>query len=196
MIYTQILLLTALVCLFLFSVYKLSKQLKNLFSERIENNLKNAISNRYAVAFGSAVATTLVQSSSLISVLTVTFVQARILPLTAAFAIIIGSNVGTTLSASLATLDLSILAPLTLLSDFLFQFAKGVLKKYSKALFYLGLLLLTLDLISQTALTIASEAWIKDTILQFSNPFWVYLSVCYSPYLFNPHQQLQYSRLY
>lgn len=163
-------LLAALVCLFLFSVFKLSKQLRSLFSKKVEETLRRTTKKPILAVVAGLVSTVLVQSSSLITVLTITLVEAQVLPFLAALGIIIGSNIGTTITAGLAALDLTLLAPLTLLAGFLLQFTPAV-KKYSKAIFYLGMLLLVLNMMSDTAQIIAKESWVQSFIIYFNNPY-------------------------
>lgn len=174
MILTEILLLLSLVCVFLFAVFKLSKQLKQALSDRVERLLRKSTDNPYLAALAGLGATALVQSSSVVTVLTITLTQAQVLPLINALGVVIGSNIGTTVTASLATIDLAIIAPTVLLIGFFSQWASGKLKKYSKAVFYTGLVLLVIELMGSVAQSIAAEPFVREIIAANTN---VYLAI-------------------
>ena len=110
--------------------------------------------NRFAgVCIGAAV-TALIQSSSATSVMTIGFVNAGIMNLSQAMAIIMGANVGTTVTGILvafSSLDISLyFSLLTFIGVVLMFFKKDSLKNIGGILCGFGLLFVGLDLMGST----------------------------------------------
>lgn len=95
--------------------------------------------------------TALVQSSSATTVLTVTFVDAGLLTLRQAVGVILGANVGTTMTAQLVALDLEFLAgPAVFLGAFLFFSSRfGPTRELGRVIFGFGLLFAGMGLMSR-----------------------------------------------
>ncbi len=99
-----IMLAISLTCIF-FALTMLTKQLKSVFLRRAESSLSKLItsSGLTAIILG-VVVTVAVQSSSITTSLLVPMIGAGIIPLESAFAVTLGANVGTTVTALLASL--------------------------------------------------------------------------------------------
>lgn len=91
--------------LFLIGMDQMTDALKSLAGHRLQRILTTLSGNRLAGATTGAVTTAAIQSSSVTTVLTVSFVSAEMLTLTQAASVIIGANLGTTLTAQLIALD-------------------------------------------------------------------------------------------
>jgi len=102
------LLVTALggLSLFLWGVQLLSRELENSLGPRVENILYFLTSTPFRGFLTGLFSTFLLQSSSLTSVTMVGMVNARVIGLAQAIAVIIGSNVGTTVTGQLLSFDL------------------------------------------------------------------------------------------
>lgn len=87
------------VAIFLFGMMSLEEGFKS-FTGGVLEKLLNACTDRYAKSLGfGIVTTTIMQSSSLVSVLTISFLSAGLIDLAAGIGIIFGSNIGTTTGA-------------------------------------------------------------------------------------------------
>ncbi len=95
------------VALLLIGVGEVSKALKALSGTRLKAVLKGISGNRFTGAITGAVATAVMQSSSVTTVLTVSFVSAGIMSLTQAASVVIGANLGTTVTAQIVALDIT-----------------------------------------------------------------------------------------
>lgn len=82
--------------LFLFGMSQLEYGLKRLAGSKFRQFLKESTDKPVRSVFSGIVATTFVQSSSLVGLVVLAFVGAKIIPLSNAIGIIIGSNLGTT----------------------------------------------------------------------------------------------------
>lgn len=97
--FVNILKLAAGTGLFLFAMYLLEESLKNLSGRTFKLFLQRATKNRVSAAAGGAVVTSVLQSSSMVSLMVLAFVGAGVFNLRNALAIILGANFGTTIDS-------------------------------------------------------------------------------------------------
>ena len=84
--------------LFLFAMYLLEESLKNLSGRNFKLFLQRTTKNRIGAVTGGAVVTAVLQSSSMVSLMVLAFVGAGVFTMKNAMGIILGANLGTTLS--------------------------------------------------------------------------------------------------
>ena len=113
--------LTAGLMLFLLGVGMMADGLKAVAGDRLKSILARFTSNRLAgVATGAAV-TTVLDSSSATTIMVVGLVDAGLLELSQALGVILGANIGTTVSSQLIASDIMQYAPIALLVGFLMR---------------------------------------------------------------------------
>ncbi|MFQ8804919.1 MAG: Na/Pi symporter [Alistipes indistinctus] len=100
----QILILLGAVGLFLFGMKTMSEALQKLSGHRLRNMLTTMAGSPVRGIVASTAITALVQSSSAVTVMIVSFVNAGMLHLTQAIAMVMGANIGTTVTAWLVVL--------------------------------------------------------------------------------------------
>jgi phosphate:Na+ symporter len=93
--------------LFLVGMDQMTDALKALAGHRLQRVLAALSGNRVTGALTGAVSTAALQSSTITTVLTVGFVSAELLTLRQAAAVIIGANLGTTVTAQLIALNVT-----------------------------------------------------------------------------------------
>ncbi len=93
--------------LFLIGMAEVTDALKALGDDRLRWALARLSSNRFLGATTGGVVTAVIQSSSVTTVLTVGFVSAGLLSLTQAASVIIGANLGTTVTAQVIALKIT-----------------------------------------------------------------------------------------
>ena len=98
-ILTLIFKLAAGVGLFLFAMYLLEESVKNLSGRNFKIFLQRTTKNRVGAVAGGALITAVLQSSSVVSLMVLAFVGAGVFTMKNAMAIILGANLGTTLSS-------------------------------------------------------------------------------------------------
>lgn len=147
--------------MFLYGMYTMSDGLKKTAGERLKGVLGRLTDNRLLAVAAGVVVTALVQSSSAVTVLVVGFVNAGILSIYQATDVIMGANVGTTITAWLVSLgqledalDLfspTFYAPLILaIGAFVLLLAKTEQRKWkAEIVIGLGFLFLGLDEMSE-----------------------------------------------
>jgi len=136
--------------LFLHGLAAFSAEMAQLGGERLREALQRLTRTDWRGAIVGAGATAIVQSSSAITSMAVGLAHNRTLTDRSAFAIMIGANVGTTLTAWLVAMKVEGLGPVFVALGGLWSLTgPRVWRPYGKALFYFGLIFLALDLISQ-----------------------------------------------
>lgn len=143
------------VCLFLYGMKVMSEGLQKVAGDRLRNILGAMTKNRIAGVFTGIIITALIQSSSASTVMVVSFVNAGLMSLQQAMAVIFGANVGTTVttwiisafSFEVSISDYSILL-LALGVPMLFM-KKSVYKSTGEFLIGFCFLFMGLDLISK-----------------------------------------------
>lgn len=90
--------------LFLFGMKYMSEALQRLAGPSLRSVLSSFTSNRFKAVLTGTFVTSLIQSSSATTVMVVSFVNAGILNLSNAIGVIMGANIGTTVTAWIITL--------------------------------------------------------------------------------------------
>ena len=126
---------------FLFGMSTMTDGLEKLSSGRLEHILERLTSNVFKGVLLGAVVTGLIQSSAATTVMCVGFVNAGIMKLEQTVGIIMGANIGTTVTAQLLAFRLEDARYLLLVAGLLLWFAgRGRLHAAGQALFAFGLL--------------------------------------------------------
>ena len=97
--------------LFLYGMQMMSSGLEDAAGNRMKAILEKLTSNRFMGVGVGAVITAIIQSSSATTVMVVGFVNSGMMTLKQAVWIIMGANIGTTITGQLVALDIGMLAP-------------------------------------------------------------------------------------
>ena len=111
---TEVLSMLGGIGLFLYGMTLMSTGLKNAAGDRLRQILERVTSNRLAALLVGLVVTLLIQSSSATDMMLIGFVDSGLMPLAQAFGVILGANIGTTVTAQITAFDLTALAPFLL----------------------------------------------------------------------------------
>lgn len=159
--------------LFLYGMKLMSDGLENIAGEKLKNILEKITSNKImGVLVGTAV-TAVIQSSSATTVMVVSFVNAGLMSLSQATGVILGSNIGTTVTAQMVSFKLEVIAPIFIgVGAILMMIAK---KKKVKDFAYIslgfGILFMGMGLMSSSMEPISELEIFKEFILIVgSNP--------------------------
>ena len=100
--------------LFLFGMTIMSSGLKNACGDNLQVILEHATKNKIIAVLVGLGMTMLVQSSSATDVMVIGFVNSGLMKLTQAIGVIMGANIGTTITAQITAFNLSAFTPLLL----------------------------------------------------------------------------------
>lgn len=158
--------------LFLYGMQMMSDGLEKAAGDRLKSILEKLTSNRFLGVLVGAVITAIIQSSSATTVMVIGFVNARLMNLRQAVWIIMGANIGTTITGQLVALNMSEIAPL-------FAFAGVVMIVFLKnprlhslgsIVSGLGILFIGMDMMSTSMEPLRESALFISMITQFANP--------------------------
>ena len=170
--FSQILLIATGLVLFLFGVIKLSTEMQRIFSVRIRQYIKYLVKKPFSGIGLGAIATAIFQSSSATTVLVVGMVSAGLISFFNSLGLILGSGIGTTITAQLVAFKITTIAPLFIIIGLgLWFLGKDKLKLVGSAIFYFGLLFFGLDLLSQGLSFFKQSPIFLNLIQETKNPF-------------------------
>ncbi|MCK4710667.1 MAG: Na/Pi symporter, partial [Gammaproteobacteria bacterium] len=118
--------------LFLFGMEQMSDSLKAVAGDRMKDILAKLTANRFMGAITGAFVTAIIQSSSVTTVLVVGFISAGLMSLAQSVGIIMGANIGTTITAQIVAFKVTKAALLMIGIGFTMLFAakKDSIKHY------------------------------------------------------------------
>lgn len=108
----DILMLLGGLALFLYGMQMMSNGLETAAGNKMKSILEKLTSNRIKGVVVGAVITAVIQSSSATTVMVVGFVNSGLMTLNQAVWVIMGANIGTTITGQLIALDIGAIAPL------------------------------------------------------------------------------------
>jgi phosphate:Na+ symporter len=94
------------IALFLYGMAKMGEGLQKIAGDRLRRFLEKLTSNRFSGVIVGMIVTAIIQSSSATSVMCVSFVNAGIMRLEQAIGVIMGANIGTTVTAQMVAFKL------------------------------------------------------------------------------------------
>jgi phosphate:Na+ symporter len=159
--------------LFLYGMDHLAGALKTLAGARLRRVLSGMTRNRFWAAVSGAVITGLVQSSSVTTVLVVGFVSAGLMPFAQSIAVIMGANMGSTLTAQIIAFRVDAIAPLFIAIGFAMTMLADR-KRFTligKAVLGLGMLFFGMGMMSEAMEPLRSHGPFIDLMSQMNNPF-------------------------
>ena len=159
--------------LFLYGMQMMSNGLEAAAGNKMKQILEKLTANRFLGVLVGAGITAVIQSSSATTVMVVGFVNSGMMTLQQAVWIIMGANIGTTITGQLIALDVGAVAPLlAFLGVALVVFIKKQkVHHYGLIVAGLGILFIGMDMMSSAMMPLRdSEAFIS-LMTKFSNPF-------------------------
>ncbi|HYW52248.1 MAG TPA: Na/Pi symporter, partial [Gemmatimonadaceae bacterium] len=113
--YSEVVLgMVAGLALFLYGVSRLATGMRAVAGERMQRLLARATTNRFAGVATGTVATAVLDSSSVTIIMVIALVDAGLLTFQQSLGVILGANIGTTISSQLIALDVQRYSPVVL----------------------------------------------------------------------------------
>ena len=159
--------------LFLFGMEQMSDALKSALGSQMKLLLARLTSNRFTGALTGAFVTAIIQSSSITTVLVVGFVSAGMMSMTQSIGVIMGANVGTTVTAQIVAFKVEEAALLMIAIGFLMLFASKQerVKHYGSMLMGLGLIFYGMGLMGDAMNPLRSYEPFLHLMSQMNRPF-------------------------
>ena len=169
---TDILSLLGGLALFLFGMQTMSNGLEAAAGNKMKSILEKLTSNRIMGVLVGAVITAVIQSSSATTVMVVGFVNSGLMTLNQAVWIIMGANIGTTITGQLIALDIGAIAPLfAIIGVGAIMFSKSEkVHHISGIIAGLGILFIGMDMMGAAMEPLQESEAFLNLMTQFSNP--------------------------
>lgn len=158
--------------LFLFGIDQMSAALKLIAGDGMKKVLAKLTTNRFKGVVAGALVTAIVQSSSVTTVLVVGFISAGLMSLSQSIGVIMGANIGTTITAQLIAFKITNYSLLLVaVGFFLFFFSKNEkVQHYGHMIMGLGLIFFGMYLMSEGSKPLQTYQPFMDMMRQVNNP--------------------------
>lgn len=159
--------------LFLYGMKLMGDGLELAAGSRLRKMLEKLTTNRYLGALVGLVVTGIIQSSTAVSVMVVGFVNAEIMTLSQAIGVIMGANIGTTVTSILLSFKISTYAPIAIfIGAFMVVLCKKNNHKYvGQIIAGFGILFFGMSTMSGGLEPLADSPFFKNILTSVSNPF-------------------------
>ncbi|MBF0453779.1 MAG: Na/Pi cotransporter family protein [Magnetococcales bacterium] len=158
--------------LFLFGLDMMTDSMKKVAGDKMRDVLAKMTTNRFAGVFTGALVTSVVQSSSVTTVLVVGFVTAGLMNLSQSIGVILGANIGTTITAQIVAFKVTKYALWMVFGGFMISImAKDdKLKNWGLTLLGLGLVFYGMSVMSSAMKPMRSFEPFLDLMKSMENP--------------------------
>ncbi|MCP4701091.1 MAG: Na/Pi cotransporter family protein [Gammaproteobacteria bacterium] len=158
--------------IFLFGMEQMADALKAVAGERMKIILAKLTTNRFMGALTGAFVTAIIQSSSVTTVLVVGFITAGLMSMAQSIGVIMGANIGTTITAQIVAFKVTKFALVMVTVGFgmLFFFKDEKIKHYGAMIMGLGLVFYGMSVMSEAMKPLRSYEPFLDLMTQMKNP--------------------------
>lgn len=159
--------------LFIYGMNLMGDALERAAGSRLRKILSFLTRNKLMGILMGIIVTVIIQSSSATTVMVVGFVNAGLMTLTQAFSVILGANIGTTITAQIIAFNLTGIAPVSIAIGVAVNVlaSNKKIKDFSEILIGFGLLFLGMDLMGAGLKPLGESAFFQNLLLRFTNPW-------------------------
>lgn len=158
--------------LFLYGMKLMGDGLELVAGTKLQAILEKLTTNKFLGMLVGVVVTAVIQSSSATTVMVVGFVNAGLMNLSQAIGVIMGANIGTTITGQLIALDIGAIAPvIAFIGLILILFSKKQNVNYlGQVIIGLGMLFIGMTAMSDAMSPLRDVPAFRDLMANFSNP--------------------------
>ena len=158
--------------LFLYGMDQMAEALKAVAGERMKDILAKLTANRFMGAITGAFVTAVINSSTVTTVLVVGFISAGLMTLSQSVGVIMGANIGSTVTAQLIAFRITEAALLMIGIGFLMQFAstQEAMRQYGGILMGLGLVFFGMSIMSDAMGPLRTYEPFLEFVRRLENP--------------------------
>ncbi len=157
--------------LFLYGMNVMGEGLQKSAGDRMKSIVEILTKNRIMAVLVGAVVTAIIQSSSATTVMVVGLVNAGIMNLTQSVGIIMGADIGTTITAQLVSINLTALAPFSIAIGVVINLSAKdpKIKKYAEILIGFGILFMGMDIMKSACKPLRSYEPFTSLLTRFGS---------------------------
>ncbi|MFM9944519.1 MAG: Na/Pi cotransporter family protein [Bacteroidia bacterium] len=159
--------------LFLYAVNSLSETIKEWAGENAQKWIARFAGNDISAVIVGAIVTTILDSSSAVIILTIVLVNGKLLTLRQAIGIVMGANIGTTVSSQILAMDVGKYSPISLVIGLLLLVGSKNEKvtNTGRLLLFFGMLFFGLYTMERAVEPLKDQQFFVDWIKGLENPF-------------------------
>ena len=158
--------------LFLFGMTIMSTGIKNSCGDKLQTILEKATANKYVAVFVGLALTMIIQSSSATDVMVIGFVNSGLMNIAQAIGVIMGANIGTTVTAQITAFNISTFTPLLLFAGavmYLF-FKKNLVRHIGSVIMGFGMLFEGVSIMKVAIKPLSETQFFIDFMTTLKNP--------------------------
>ena len=176
---THLLNLLAAIALLVWGTHLVRTGILRVFGADLRNILAKSVTNRLTATMSGIGVTALVQSSTATALIVASFVGQGLMNLPSALAVMLGADIGTSLMAVVFSRDLSWLSPLFIFIGVVLFIARQstTVGRVGRILIGLGLMLLALRLVTQSASVLTQAPAVKALLGSLSSDLLLEITV-------------------
>lgn len=167
-----LLILTGLV-LFLYALNRLSQGLMEVSGDKLKTFLDRFTKNLFRGIISGTIVTVILDSSSVVIIMTIALVNAKALTFRQAMGIVMGANIGTTFSSQIFALNIGEYAAIPIGIGFILMFVvkKPFLNNLGKVIFSIGLIFFGLFTIDEAVEPLKQNNYFMSWLESLNNPW-------------------------
>ncbi len=167
--------------LFLYGMEKISDALKNIAGDRMKDALSMLSNNRLSGLVTGTFVTAAIQSSSVTTVMLVGFVSAGLMSFSQTIGVILGSGIGTTITAQIVAFKVTKYSLLLLAFGFALSFIskKETPRQYGIMIMGIGMLFFGMSLMSESMNPLRTYQPFINLMSNMSRPIWGILAATF-----------------
>jgi phosphate:Na+ symporter len=167
-----ILLVAGGLALFLYAVITLGELIKEIAGDKTKNWLTKFTSNTFSAVLTGLVVTTILDSSSAVIIITIVLVNSEILKLKQAMGIVLGANIGTTISSQIIATDIAKFSPVFLVIGLILLIVSKSEKvnKSGRVILFFGMLFFGLFTMENAVEPLRNHHSFEGWMKQLENP--------------------------
>jgi len=160
------------VAVFLFGIFFMSDSIQKFGGHRFGEFIDRWTSNRFKALLVGTVVTTVIQSSSATTVIVVSLINSGLMQFSQSIGVILGANIGTTITAQIVAFKLTDYALIFILIGFLVKFISSARKKklLGDAIIGFGMLFFGMKIMSDVTAPLRTYQPFIDLLLNLENP--------------------------
>lgn len=159
------------IVLFVHGLQNFSKEIERLGADSLKQWIQRVTSTRAGGFLLGGIVTAIIQSSTTVSTLTVSLVDAGVISFRNSLLILLGTNVGTTSTGWIVTFQSMLLGPIFIVLGTLISIIPARISTIGKSIFYFGFIFFSLSLISDALEPVRDDPRITEWLLAATNPF-------------------------
>lgn len=179
--------------LFLFAVNNLSESIQLIAGNNASKWIQKFTSNTFSSLIVGIIVTTLLDSSSAVIIITIVLVNSKLLSFRQAMGIVLGANIGTTVSSQIIAMDIGKSSPILLLLGFIILLISKSdhISNIGKVILYFGVLFFGLFTMENAVEPLKDHAFFSEWMKKTENPIIGALIGALVTLIIQNHHQLQ-----